>query len=728
MKQLKTTILLTLLISMAGTRAWAYDAYIDGIWYNFHGNEAYVVNPNIDEDGTYWAGHGNYSGEVTIPSYVNYQGRYYVVTTISDAFYLCSALTSLKIPSSIRHITGEDAFEDCNQLSKVIIDDIASWCNVEFYYHTQSNPLWYAKHLYQYNGWQYVEVTDLVIPQGVSTIKHDAFCGCSSFSSITISSDVKSVEGSAFYGCDGLTTVIVKNAIPPTITNSSFSNIGNTTLYVPHGSKAIYQATNYWKDFGNIVDFAVDDVFTATTIEGIDMSFMVTSILPMEVQVGDGNNTAIDKSYAGKITIPSSVTIPGSNLTFTVSQIGANAFLACSSMNSVELPVTIKTIKERAFRGCNSLQKVVLPNSIKQISNSMYCGAVENIHVPSSVTWIGRYAINECSTVVIEDGDSNLWLQDRNADDGYWDGVFSGVKKLYVGRNTDNDGSSYSGQTFTALNSYQTELTDLTFGPLVTRAFWGYDFRECNNVTCVTCLRKEPFTSPDFYQIPQTAVLYIPLGTKQKYETANGWKLFGDIREVTEITITMDDTEIVYASDYDLDFSNVDGLKAYTASNFDAETSTITLNPVQLVSAGKGVILRGTKGTHIVPCTNIESTITDPLYGTISGRFTRNIEDEYVNFAFDKVEHVFKPIDVVYGCLISRNGAYLRLPVSSVSGNGDITPVVILNFEDGEATGVANINRETTTNNGSFYNLNGQRVKKPTKGIYIVNGKKRVVK
>ena len=48
--------------------------------------------------------------------------------------------------------------------------------------------------------------------------------------------------------------------------------------------------------------------------------------------------------------------------------------------------------------------------------------------------------------------------------------------------------------------------------------------------------------------------------------------------------------------------------------------------------------------------------------------------------------------------------------------------------EEGNTTGVADINRETITNNCSFFNLAGQRVAKPTKGLYIVNGKKVVIK
>ena len=56
MKRLHTILLLAMLMSMVGVRVMAFGIYIDGIWYEFHGNEAWVVNPNIDEEGTYWDG------------------------------------------------------------------------------------------------------------------------------------------------------------------------------------------------------------------------------------------------------------------------------------------------------------------------------------------------------------------------------------------------------------------------------------------------------------------------------------------------------------------------------------------------------------------------------------------------------------------------------------------------------------------------------------------------
>ena len=51
-----------------------------------------------------------------------------------------------------------------------------------------------------------------------------------------------------------------------------------------------------------------------------------------------------------------------------------------------------------------------------------------------------------------------------------------------------------------------------------------------------------------------------------------------------------------------------------------------------------------------------------------------------------------------------------------------------LDFEDGETTGVASVDKPQTTTNREVYNLAGQRVAQPTKGLYIVNGKKVLVK
>jgi len=65
-----------------------------------------------------------------------------------------------------------------------------------------------------------------------------------------------------------------------------------------------------------------------------------------------------------------------------------------------------------------------------------------------------------------------------------------------------------------------------------------------------------------------------------------------------------------------------------------------------------------------------------------SAGINKEVECESINYAFDKGEHVFKPVDAVYGSLISRNGAYLSLLASTVSGNGNIIPVTSFTLGD----------------------------------------------
>jgi len=78
-----------------------------------------------------------------------------------------------------------------------------------------------------------------------------------------------------------------------------------------------------------------------------------------------------------------------------------------------------------------------------------------------------------------------------------------------------------------------------------------------------------------------------------------------------------------------------------------------------------------------------------------SAGINKEVECESINYAFDKGEHVFKPVDAVYGSLISRNGAYLSLPTSSVSGNGSI----MTQYVD---TGDINTDGQTTAQDASL--------------------------
>ena len=138
------------------------------------------------------------------------------VTSIDDyAFVDCSSLTSVTIGDGVTSI-GSYAFSGCSSLTSVHISDIAAWCNIKFS-SIDSNPLYYAKHLYM-NG---KEISELKIPDGVTSIANYVFYNCSSLSSVTIPNSVTSIGSSAFWICSNLTSMLIPDNIT-TIEESTF--------------------------------------------------------------------------------------------------------------------------------------------------------------------------------------------------------------------------------------------------------------------------------------------------------------------------------------------------------------------------------------------------------------------------------------------------------------------------------------------------------------------------
>ena len=119
------------------------------------------------------------------------------------AFENCTMLTSITIGNSVTSI-GSSAFYGCSNLTAVHITDLAAWCGIEFD-HYSSNPLTYANNLYLNDEL----VTELVIPDSVTSIGDYAFRNCTGLTSITIPDSVTSIGGSAFDGCSSLASIKV---------------------------------------------------------------------------------------------------------------------------------------------------------------------------------------------------------------------------------------------------------------------------------------------------------------------------------------------------------------------------------------------------------------------------------------------------------------------------------------------------------------------------------------
>ena len=237
---MKRIVLLTLIFLPMLASADAIE--IGGIYYNLtkETKEAEVAsNPN------------KYSGSITIPESVEYEGVTYSVTAISRrAFYNCLRMADITIPNSVTKI-GNEAFFGCYDLWHVTIPDKVTTIEDGTFGECFTLRLVY-------------------IPEGVTTIGADAFFRCWHMTSVIIPSSVTFIDGRAFADCERLKDVYCYAENVPNIQDNPFqgTEIANVTLHVPAASVSAYQAVEPWKNFKEIAALTDLDEYHPLLEEG----------------------------------------------------------------------------------------------------------------------------------------------------------------------------------------------------------------------------------------------------------------------------------------------------------------------------------------------------------------------------------------------------------------------------------------------------------------------------
>ena len=526
---MKQRTFLFLLVLLSTLTASAYDAYIDGIYYN--------LNSSTNK-ATITFGDNQYTGSVTIPETISYDGVTYSVTEIGDStFFKCSNMKSVIIPNSVVSIGSRAFFKS--------------------------------------------GITSIDIPNSVTEIGYYAFGSCHSLTSVTIPNSVTTIKNGTFNYCDALPSVSIPNSV---------ISVGNYAFEKCSALKSIEIP-------GNVTEIGVCAFEKCSALKSIEIPSNVTEIGTQtfyqctsltSVTIGNSVKTIGRSAFWGcsKLT---SVAIPNS-----VTEIGEYAFCKCISMTSLTIGNSLASIKYDAFtytpsltsiivdggninydsrNNCNAIietstntltigcKKTTIPNSVTSIGYHAFYGnnALTSVTIPNSIGSIGYEAFSMCpnlTSIIVESGNPNCDSRD-NCNAIIWtddNSIVVGCKNTIISNSVTRiapDAFKGSGLTTITIPNNVTSIGDDAFqycdslasviiGKGVT-SIGVSAFASCPRLYDVYCYAKSvPTTGYGAFESLWNATLHAPETSLEAYKTTEPWSRFGSIVAIDDEPVVED--------------------------------------------------------------------------------------------------------------------------------------------------------------------------------------------
>lgn len=461
-----------------------------------------------------------------------------------------------------------------------------------------------------------------------------------------------------------------------------------------------------------------------------------------------------------------------SNTNVTIMKDGV--FYNNKSLTSIQLPNKLENFWDNAFNGCTSLNNIVMPSTVVGIYNNVFdgCTSLSNVKFNDRYTTLGHHVFKNCPLAAV------TFPNTLNSIGEY---AFESTKLETVDLSNTQitslpNGSFYNCQQLNdvklpiALTDigerafYQSTIASITFPSSLQKIdAWAFQHTQLTNVVIPTKtghigdgafsdnanLKTVVVNGLECYlavsafaNCPTLTDVYItsdkePNAERYGYpfqnnptvhvvpnylETFKGLNTCNTTNFDSDFSIKLKKEWTTLTSAYNLDFSDVEGLTAYTAK-YNKANDAVALTQVKKVKAHTGLILKGEAGkTYTVPIldsdeTELDAVTDNQLVDCVDAVWSTGRDNDYFlsNGKFVKS---------------TNNGWALPgksyLYISSGRPNKSESPLRV--YVDNTATAIDGITNNPVVKDEAYYNLQGVKVQRPQHGVFIHNGKKVVLK